>query len=341
MTESRYGLEQCKPARKYTCPHCGRPKCFTRYKDYLTDEYIADECGYCDHQNSCPVKNYPPRDYFRNHPEARPGYEGLHPVLHDQFHTTDHFSLFGRTVNVITEQPAQSIFFDISWAERAAQRTSTFRTWFESLPFPADRIQQVLADYYVGATKDAVILNHYNYGPAVVFWLIDEQQRPHDAKMMAYKPDGHRLQWGNFMRNVCEKRKVGPQLQSTDKVLFGLHLTARYPDRTVCIVESEKTALVCACMYPEYVWLATGGCGNLKRALLMPILHRTIIIFPDSGKYDKWTEAMKLSGVKKYHVIDLLEGYEDNTDIADIILCEAQIKSILSTQLSAKERKDV
>ena len=160
-----------------------------------------------------------------------------------------------------------------------------------------------------------------------MFWLIDEQQRVHDAKLMAYRNDGHRVQgWANTMRSICERSHVGPQLQDTEKVLFGQHLLPRYPDKTVCIVESEKTSLICACRYPQFLWLATGGCGNLQTDKLLPLLHRRLVVYPDSGEYDKWKEQMAKSGCWDYRVVDFMEQFEANTDIADILLGEAQQK---------------
>lgn len=266
---------------------------------------LSPVCGICDHVNRCGY-HYPPRELFRDHPELKthdkPQYV---PVLKNftpvEFH--------------------QEEFFDMAWVEQAAQRQSTFRTWFMSLPFDDDVKQNVLAEYYVGATADDIIVRGENRGPAAVFWMIDEQLRVHDAKLIAYHPDGHRVEgWGDSMRCICEKKKTGPQLQETEKVFFGLHLLNRYPEKTVCIVESEKSALVCACRYPEYIWMATGGCGNLQPRKLRPLMNRHLVVWPDSGEYEKWSERMKASGHEHYTVVSMLEQYASNTDIADLLL---------------------
>lgn len=313
-------LERYRPGggNRYTCPFCGRKKCFARYIDVQTGEYVDETCGKCDHENSCPVVHYPPREFFKDHPEC------------SRQNTWEPYVVNGRkSVLCSAKKPtpylpvmvAQTEFFDIHWAEVAAERKSTFRTWFESLPFDNELIQQVFAEYYVGATQKDTIINGLNYGPATVFWMIDEQQRVHDAKLIAYTCDGHRVQgWGNSMRSICEKAKVGPQLEQTEKVLFGLHLISRYPEKTICIVESEKSALVCALRYPEYLWLATGGCCNLQSSKLLPLMDRRLVIYPDSGEYQKWMKRMKDSGHKQYTVVKMLEDYEPNTDIADVIL---------------------
>lgn len=294
-----------KKGRKHTCPKCGSKKSFRRYIDGLTGEELAENCGICDHINSCQY-HYPPRELFRDNPdllkrdkqEYVPVMKNIVPV---EFHQTD--------------------FYDMSWVETAAQRDSTFSTWFMSLPFDDDVKQKVLAEYYVGATTNDVIIRGENRGPAAVFWMIDEQQRVHDAKMIAYSTDGHRVDgWGNSMRSICEKTKKGPQLQETEKVFFGLHLLNRYPEKTICIVESEKSALICACRYPEYIWMATGGCGNLQPRKLRSLQGRHVVVFPDSGEYEKWSQRMRESGHKNYHVVSFMEQYPPNTDIADLVI---------------------
>lgn len=327
MKDIRYMLERYRPGggNRYTCPFCGQKKCFARYINVDTGEYVDKTCGKCDHENSCSVVHYPPRDFFRDHPWMK------EEARWEQKEINGSRTVLGMRTSRVSLEPkefVQTEFFDFAWAEEARTRKSTFRTWFESLPFDKELIQIVLGEYFVGATQKGISVDGKNYGPAVVFWLIDEQMRVHDAKMMAYKEDGHRVQgWANSIRSICEKTKIGPQLWETEKVLFGLHLLNYYPQKTVCIVESEKTALVCACHYPEYLWLATGGCGNLKASKLRPLMNRNLIVFPDSGEYHKWKERMAESGHKHYHVIDFIEQYEPNTDIADIILGEAKMVS--------------
>ena len=106
-------------------------------------------------------------------------------------------------------------------------RPSAFSMWFEGLNIGGDA-RQVLADYSVGGTARDVVVQGVNYGRAVVFWLIDEQQRVHDAKLMAYRNDGHRVQgWANTMRSICERSHVGPQLQATSIIILILEKYAR------------------------------------------------------------------------------------------------------------------
>ena len=326
-SDNRYILEPYKSggSNRYVCPSCGRRKCFTRYIDLETGEYVADECGKCNHEASCGY-HCPPRQFYHDHPALRP------TALRQPEYIAGKPMLRLSTPAVRPHLPtgqssAQSEFFDMAWAEKAARRTSTFRQWMERLPIAPDTLSRVLDLYYVGGTATSVCKGGISYGPAVVFWLIDEEMRVHDAKLMAYQPDGHRVaDWCDWMRSVCRRTHCGPQLDRTDKVLFGLHLLPRFPQKPVAIVESEKTALICACRYPDIVWLATGGCANLQADKLQDLANRQLLVFPDSGEYDKWNAAMKASGCRNYQVMDFMEQFLPNTDIADIILGEARLK---------------
>lgn len=314
--DPKYILERYSQGgrNRYDCPGCGKRKCFTRYIDTETGNYLADECGKCDHENSCGY-HYPPRELFADHPELRPKSEherigGSVAVLSQPGRR--HYEPVGASV--------QSEFYPLEWAEEAMRRRCTFTDWLRKLPFDRQRLEDVLSLYYVGGTREHYFDGPIDCGPAVVYWLIDEMQRPHDAKFMAYGTDGHRAGNPNWLRSICVKAGVGPQLEHTDKVFFGMHLLNSDSGKPVGIVESEKSALICACRYPEYIWMATGGCGNLNSENLRSLMDRRIGVFPDSGEYAKWKDIMDHSGHRNYHVSDLMERYEPNTDIADLIL---------------------
>ena len=46
-------------------------------------------------------------------------------------------------------------------------------------------------------------------------------------------------------------------------------------------MESEKTAIICSAMMPQYLWLATGGKSELTSERLSSLKGRKIIVFPD------------------------------------------------------------
>ena len=105
--------------------------------------------------------------------------------------------------------------------------------------------------------------------------------------------------------------------------LFGEHLLSLHPDRTVALVESEKTAIICAGFIPEYVWLATGGKTSLGNKLEV-LSGRKVVAYPDVDAYGFWCE--RLSVYSKIKVSDYLQHIagdnpsSSHMDLADLIL---------------------
>ena len=83
--------------------------------------------------------------------------------------------------------------------------------------------------------------------------------------------------------------------------LFGLHLVIQTDERTVHVVESEKTALICAIAYHgtgEDLWIASGGMSNLTSYKLQPLIDqgRKIIVYCDQDGESNWRQQVKRIG---------------------------------------------
>ena len=84
------------------------------------------------------------------------------------------------------------------------------------------------------------------------------------------------------------------------------------------MVESEKTAIICAGLIPKFIWLATGGKSQLN-ARLNVLKGRSITAFPDIDGYDTWCQKaaeFRELGIK---VADLLQKHGTEQDRADHI----------------------
>ena len=141
---------------------------------------------------------------------------------------------------------------------------------------------------------------------------------------MQYHADGHRGGYQSWTHVKLIRDGVLPQDWQLNQCLFGQHLLTRRPDDHVCIVESEKTALIMAACRPEHLWLATAGSGGLSAERLHCLQGRRVILFPDSGCYDKWSRHMQATTAIHYTISPRLECYAPNTDLADLILGEAK-----------------
>ena len=173
------------------------------------------------------------------------------------------------------------------------------------------RVEEMIGLYDVG---------HGKHGHTI-FWQIDERGRLRTGKMMKYREDGHRdkeAKWNFDWIHATLSRHWDPERQEmTDEppypfpqlydpsrqeaqiTFFGYHLLNHWKrkdiDQTVCIVESEKTALLMAIAYGNHakqVWIACGGLEMLTRERLQPIIdqRRRIILYPDRDGIKKWQQ---------------------------------------------------
>ena len=66
----------------------------------------------------------------------------------------------------------------------------------------------------------------------------------------------------------------------------------------ICVVEAEKTAFILSERYPQYVWLAAGGLGEVQVDKFRPLRGRRVILFPDTDPegmaYRRWYEAAQM-----------------------------------------------
>ena len=185
-----------------------------------------------------------------------------------------------------------------------------------------------------------------------IWWQIDEQMRVRTGKLMAYKADGHRnkdLRYSfNFVHSMMEKAgKWSRETHDYHGCLFGLHLVDVFPKAEICIVESEKSALICQAFTDpnERLWMATGGLSNLKRSKLQPLIDRQryIVLFPDMDGYTKWEQRAKLIDYPRLSISQKLKEHHnphldsDHADIADIML--RLVKGIKETPAEIAARR--
>ena len=183
-----------------------------------------------------------------------------------------------------------------------------FTYWYGKLPWNQEqrkRMAQTLWMYCVGCWHDG----------RVVFWQIDHNGIPRAAKLMRYETDGHRYHekkgeknstgWlynQDGYRDVCQ-----PNEHTILKPLFGAHLLKRYPQATINVVESEKTALIMANYYgcPEsQLWLACGGLKFLNLDAMQVLIDqgRKVWLWPDRDGIEKWREVADKLGSEQVQV---------------------------------------
>lgn len=213
--------------------------------------------------------------------------------------------------------------------------------------FGADILAYLMALYAMGATDRQII-----------FWQIDISGNVRTGKIMTYNSDGHRSKerFPNWVHSVLKKQGLLGNGWELSQCLFGEHLLKweMNKGKTVAIVESEKTALICAAVWPQFVWLATGGKNNLQPEKLKVLEGRKVILFPDTdtkglddpnSTFNQWNaKAKALPESCQYKVSDLLEKQATpdqkakGIDIADWIVDEIQserLKPHLTNEMAA------
>ena len=161
-----------------------------------------------------------------------------------------------------------------------------------------DQMVSASCRYCIGSSKKG----------GVIFWQIDVEGRVHDGKVMYYLPDCHRNKqdqykptWVSAIMRRHDPFPHAPHVSS--HCFFGLHqltptLKIHREDllrKSVVIVEAEKTAFVLSERYPEYLWLAAGGLGEVQADKFRPLRGRRIIMMPDTDPdgtaFKRWNDA--------------------------------------------------
>ena len=107
--------------------------------------------------------------------------------------------------------------------------------------------------------------------------------------------------------------------------LFGLHIIYDITkDNIICIVESEKTAIIMSIVLPNFLWLATGSKTGFKKEVLQAIKKYNIIANPDKSEYSLWKEKAILINKERFTVqcSSLLESldFDDGGDLVNYLI---------------------
>ena len=163
-----------------------------------------------------------------------------------------------------------------------------------------EQMQHACQRYYLGKTKSG----------QPVFWMIDDMLTPLDAHIGSSDSSV-------WMSTLLKAREPLIASWHVTHCLFGLHLlghtdltddtdnflnTDYYkdyaakaaqaqkksvksvqsvcPNKTVCVVESEESAVILSELLPEYVWMAYATTAHLRPELFAPLKGHKVVLFP-------------------------------------------------------------
>ncbi|MGV3528929.1 MAG: DUF6371 domain-containing protein [Flavisolibacter sp.] len=299
----RFQLQPYKtPASRLTCPSCGAKREFAPYIDTTTGEILAAHVGRCNRELNCGY-HYKPEQFFSE--------VGRSFTPHQPKH--------------LPEPPkVEPSFVSGSLVEQSMKnwKCNNLFQWMANL-FGEKPVFDLSLEYFVGTAK--------HWPGATVFWQTDRIGNFRGGKIMLYDPEtGKRTRNPDHVTWVHRVAKLNDY--NLVQCFFGEHLITEYPDKTIAVVESEKTALICSLHYPEYVWIATGGKNGCRwhlKDVSNVLAGRRVIFFPDSDAFDVWSakvsELMKTvdADLRISDFIDskLSESEKSNgLDLADMLL---------------------
>ena len=261
---------------KHHCPTCER-RTFVLYIDNSTSEALHSTVGRCDRADNCGY-HYTPKQYFTDNHIPFDNNKGYTP------YTKPH-------------PKPQPSFIDTDNLMRSLSKyeQNNFVHWLMGIA-GEERTAKAISRYLVGTSKNG----------GTCFWQIDEQSRIRTGKIIVYDKGGHRrkdikppVQWVHSVLKLPDF--------SLSQCLFGEHLL-KDTTKPVAVVESEKTAVIASVYLPDMIWLACGGCGNLSLKLCESLKGRKVIVYPDAGKFNEWSEKAKaLSAMCNVSVSSLIE----------------------------------
>lgn len=290
---------------RYRCPGCGRPRCFTPYVDENDVPADVERYGRCNHARSCGYNLYPPYEPNRKGGKvyALPKFKKRPEKNRKEIETkldTLPLEIVGKTL-LFTPKNGFIAFLSGLFGEETAKA--------------------LVEQYRIGTTRDGF----------TVFYQYDIMDRCRTGKIIPYDPHtGHRIKDGSVPAAMWVHSRLKALHQLPDdwtlsQCLFGEHLLPLCPELPVALVEAEKTAVICSAVFPEFLWLATGGLGQFNDRVKV-LLGRQVIAFPDLGAYDRWRKKAQDYPLLDITVSDYLEKNaplqqrEIGADLADFVV---------------------
>lgn len=340
----RYQFEKYRGVRaRHDCPACGgqHRKTFTRMVDTATGDLLPTHFGRCDRQDKC--------GYWLSPYHKSLGSEASYAeeIYQKQLLQAPQAA---RRTRQVTIPPTPLI---LTIPEEIVQRSLT--------GYNDNQLARLLTAHF-GVTVAQNLLHQFEIGTskhwpgACVFWLRDELGRVRGGQVVLFDESGHTVKGkradGTIQRYTswvhtasakkhqqrCETLPEWLQAYQSQHVekspcLFGLaQLKTTNFKQPIALVESPKTAIICAGFFPQFVWLAVNSLSYLTANRLAPLKGRSVLLFPDAsvdGKafrlWQKKADTLRPLGFN-LSISDYLEqrASEDQKvaglDLADVLL---------------------
>jgi len=132
-------------------------------------------------------------------------------------------------------------------------------------------VRKVVEDYHIGTSMNG----------NVIFWYIDSSDCIRTARLAAFnfKKGTELFETPYWLHTRMKRDGVLPENWRRKKTLFGEHLLQQ-SSSDIAVVSSEETAVIMAILYPQYLWMASGGDLELTITRMSALSERRVAIIP-------------------------------------------------------------
>lgn len=299
--EHRYHLAK---KGKWICPECGK-RTFVLYVDERGNP-LDETVGKCDRLLNCGFHN-PPRNYFETHKKTKMS-QYNQPFRPRRVEAREPSYIAPNVLKKSMGRVEDNSL--VRFLTALFARDSLFDNGNESA------VMRMVNEYYIG-TSD-------RWQGATIFWRVDVSGRIRDGKVMAYDSTGHRVKQPHDLISWVHSDLKMPDYNLTH-CLYGEHRLNRMGDDDVAfVVESEKTALLMSGLFYDCFCFATGGCEMFTEKICEPLAGRDLVVIPDNGWFDKWSNVARKLRYKcrSVKVLDIMEtmARKPGDDVGDLIV---------------------
>lgn len=227
------------------------------------------------------------------------------------------------------EAPQEPFYIsDIQLTATQEKSRETALYAFLASEFEPEEVLRVFEAYRIGGSK-FVTSDGFR---AVSFPYIAADGRCIDCKLFHISPkDGSRKtapplkSWSNgSLQSSWALAEMKQNHRRAPWCNFGDHLLRERPTAPIGIVESEKTALILAIVYPQIIWTAVGSLNNLNPGRCQQYFNRKVTIYPDRDGLQAWRNKAQELAKQGFNIsIDTTTERHPGSpkdDLADIVL---------------------
>lgn len=315
----------------HICPKC-RKREFRRYVNNDTMEYLAEDVGKCNRQVKCKYHK-PPIEHFHEHPEKK-----------RKEYSTEYRQQANNIASKVSSKDIEYDIIDRKYVQMSMSDKlciNTFTRWLFNLignhpEYGIDMVKSVIQKYNLGGS--------YRINGSVVFWQIDYNNHVRTGKIMFYNQqtgkrikDEKRPNMINWIHYYLKKEHTLKEDFKLGQCFYGEHLLKEFPNATVAVFESEKTAIVASILFPTLVCIASGGLGGLNIQKCKVLANRHVLFFPDLGCYQQWKEKVECIAKQiffsSYSINEVLEKNATEEEKAKgLDLCDYIVRALIDNK---------